>query len=329
MEVANTKLEMPKWVCVLGIALGAVALAVQAFVDCYQSVSPDMDRAAFWAQVWQMVLPTGFTLVFAAMSGGLLRIGRWFVASLLFILVVGYMAYTATNSMDFLSNQTVARTQAHMAKQVQSKDIAEIKNKLAMDERKERTDNLWRTYMNTKGVEKDKVLAEIKAASQEAVTIERPDLEVAPVGVGGTAHRYLGWRPEAIQEAKAVAYPILVMIGKMLGITLGFAFYPSPSPERWKASRPGKFPDHTFPESKWKVSYEMACEDMLSMLASGGRAESQRELANRWRVTEGQVSKWLPKMKRDGIPIKLEINGNKRAIVPAHQNGSGRVLGNA
>jgi hypothetical protein len=329
VEISNTKLEMPKWVCILGIALGAVALAVQAFVDCYQSVSPEMDRAAFWAQIWQMVLPTGFTLVFAAMSGGLLRIGRWFVASLLFILVVGYMAYTATNSMDFLANQTVHRTQTHIAKQTQAKDIAEIKNKLAMDERKDKHENLWRTYMSTKGADKDKALAEIKAASQEAVTIERPDMEVAPVGVGGTAHKYLGWRPEAIQEAKAIAYPLLVMIGKMLGITLGFAFLPMPTPEKWRARPPASVVAHTLPENIRKLSYDEAKEDLFAMIAVKARIDSQRELSERWGVGEGTVSKWLPRFKKEGVPIRLEANGNRRAIVAAPHLTNGRVLGNA
>jgi len=333
MELSNTKLEMPKWVCVLAIALGSVALAVQCAVDIYQGLSNSMDRGAMAAQVWQMSLPTGFTLVFAAMAGCLWRAGGWKKVGAgigLFGLVVGYMTYTALNSMDFLADQTVARTQAHIAKQVQAKDIAEIKNKITLDERKERTENLWRTYMTAKGAEKDKLLAEIKSASQEAISIESPDLDVAPVGVGGTAHRYFGWRPEAIQEAKAVAYPILVMIGKMLGITLGFAFYPSPSPDRWKATPPTRLASPAFQESTGKVSYQMACEDMLSMLANGGRADSQRELANRWGVNEAKVSKWLPRMKRDGIPIKVEMNGNRRTIVAApHINGNGRALGNA
>lgn len=331
MEISNTKLEMPAWICVLGIALGAIALGVQAFVDCYQSVSPDMDRAAFWAQVWQMTLPTGFTLVFAAMSGGLLRIGRWFAAFLLFLLVIGYMAYTATNSMDFLANQTVARTQAQIAKQTQAKDIAEIKNKLAADERAEAHKNLWRTYATAKNAtEQAKVLAQIKEASQETLAIQTPDMEVVPVGVGGTAHRVFGWRPEAIQEAKAIAYPILVMIGKMLGITLGFAFYPSPTPEKWKARPPAPLVAHTFPESFRKLSYDEAKDDLLSMIAVGARIDSQRELSERWGVGEGTVSKWLPRLKKDGVPIRLEANGNRRAIVAApHVNGNGRVAGTA
>jgi len=330
MELSNTKLEMPKWVCILGIGLGAVALAVQAFVDCYQSVSPDMDLPAFWAQVWQMTLPTGFTLVFAAMSGGLLRIGRWFVAGCLFVLVAGYMTYTATNSMDFLANQTVARTQAHIAKQTQAKDIAEIKNKMAIDERKELRDGLWRTYATAKtSAERDKALAQIKESSSETVSINGTDTEVIPIGVGATASKYWGWRPEAIQEAKAIAYPILVMIGKMLGITLGFAFYPSTAAAAWKSSTPTRLSSDDFQETTWKVSKDEAREDILSMIRAGASIQSGRELSKRWRVREGTVSKWLADFRKEGL-IKREANGNSRAVIPApHINGNGRALGNA
>ena len=334
MEISNTKLEMPKWVCALAIALGSIALAVQCVVDIYQGISSAMDRGAFLAQVWQMSLPTGFTLVFAAMAGCLWRAGGWknlLAGAGLFGLVIGYMTYTALNSMDFLSDQTVARTQAHIAKQTQAKDIAEIKNKHALDDRKELKEGLWRSYVTAKsGTEKDKALAAYRDVTQESISIERPDVEVIPLGVGGTAQKYLGWRPEAIQEVKAVAYPVLVMIGKMLGITLGFAFWPTPSPETWKARPPAPLVAHTLPESVRKLSYDDAKADLLSMIDVGARIDSQRELSERWGVGEGTVSKWLPRLKKDGVPIRLEANGNKRAIVGAPRiNGNGRVAGTA
>jgi hypothetical protein len=335
MEISNTKLEMPKWVCILGIALGAVALAVQAFVDCYQNVSPDMDHAAFWGQIWNMTLPTGFALVFASMSGSLLRVGRWkhvLAGACMFVLVAGYMIYTATNSMDFLANQTVLRTQTQIRKATSDKDIAEIRNQLAISERKERQENLWRTYMSAKGSDKDKALAEIKAAGQETLDLKQTDISVVQIGVGGTAQRFFGWRPEAIQEVKAIAFPILVMIGKMLGITLGFAFYPATAADAWKTASPLRVSREGFQETtrKLSLSYEDACMDLRAMVAAGAGIDSQRELADRWGVSKGQVTKWKPKFRRDGIPFDTVANGNKRAIVAApHHNGNGRVLGNA
>lgn len=323
MEVFNNKLEMPKWVCALAIALGAIALAVQAAIDVYQNVSPAMDWPAWCAQAWQMTLPTGFALAFAAMSGGLLRAGRWKSAGLLGALVASYMTYTALNSMDFIANQTVARTQAQIGKATAAKDIAEIKNKMVLDDRKEKTDNLWRTYSVAKtSGDREKALAQIKEVTQEPLPLEQTDVEVVQVGIGGTANRLFGWRVEAIQEAKALAYPVLVMIGKALGITLGFAFWPAPSPERWRESPPTRLAISTSQETVRKLSYDEAKDDLLSMIAVGARVGSQKELSERWGVGEGTVSKWVPKLKRDGVPIRTEMNGNKRAIVSAtHING--------
>ncbi len=330
MQDASTKFELPKFVCILAGIAGAAACGVQLAIDIWQSILPGMLPEERAIQISQMSLVTIFVIVLGAIGGRWFKRGLWGACIGLYAAAAVCMWVTATNGMDFLSNKTVAVTQAHLKRATAEKDINDIKNKLALEERNERRENLWRTYMSAKGAEKDKVLAEIKAAGQEAVDL-KADVDVVQVGIGATISSRFGWKPEAIQEARAVLIPTVTMVLKALLISVAFGCWPTYTPERWKAASPTRLASHTSPESIGKVSYQMACEDMLSMLANGGRAESQRELANRWGVNEAKVSKWLPRMKRDGIPIKFEMNGNRRAIVaaPTYANGNGRVAGNA
>lgn len=322
MEQAGKGLAVPKWVCALSIILGSAALAIQAAVDIYQGVNTSMDWPTWLTQAWQMSLPTGFTLVFAAIGGCLLYARRWFVAVILYGLVGCYMAFTASNSMDFVANQTVARTQAQIAKATAAKDITEIQNATLSKERREATENLWRTYVTAKPADKDKVLAQIKEVTQDPLALQAPSVEVVAVGSGGILNRHLGWRPEAVQEVKALALPLLVMIGKALGITLGFAFWPRRSAEAWKASPPARLVADAFPENLRKLSKAEARTDLISMTAHGARVGSGRELSQRWGVNEGTVSKWLGDFAREGL-IKREANGQRRGVVGTvvHLNG--------
>jgi hypothetical protein len=327
MESLSNKWQFPRWLCASAIILGSAALIIQAIIDIYQGINPAMDQVARVTQIWQMSLPTGFTMVFAAFGGLLLNARRWFMAFCLYALVGCYMAFTASNSMDFMANQTVAVTQAKAAQQTVSKDVAEIKNRLALEERKDMHEGLWRTYATAKTPEAQaRILAQIKAASGEALNLQQPEIEVVPIGVGGTANKYLGWRPEAIQEAKVLAFPILMMIGKALGITLGFACWPNTAAERWREAPAFRASPDPFRERTRKVSYADARDDLLSMIQAGAHVASQRELSDRWCVPEGTVSKWMSKIKREGLPLRIEANGNKRAIVAApHVNGNGRA----
>lgn len=325
MEQQGRGLAVPKWVCALSIILGSAALAIQAGIDVYQGVDGSMTRPAQFAQAWQMVLPTGFTLVFAGFGGCLLRASWWKTALCLYVLVAGFMAYTASNSMDFMADQTVARTQAHVTRATVAKDITGIQNETLLKERAERNENLWRTYVTAKTpADKDRVLKEIKESTQDPVALQAPAVEVVALGSGSILNRHLGWRPEAIQEVKALALPVLVMIGKALGITLGFACWPRRTAEAWKASPPTRQVADAFPANVRKLSKAEARADLIAMVAHGAEIGSGRELSQRWGVNEGTVSKWLGDFQREGI-IKRQPNGQRRGVVGVHLNGNGRA----
>jgi dsRNA-specific ribonuclease len=321
-------IRVPKWVCILAIALGSIGLVVQAVIDAFQSVSPSMDWPTWLLQVWQMTLPTGFTMAFAAIGGCLLFARRWLTALVLYALVGCYMAFTASNSMDFVANQTVARTQAQITRQADIRDISKRQQEIAAEERKQATESLWRTYNTTKSqADREKALIEIKEVTSKPLELQPAEIHVVQSGSGGIANKWLGWSPETVQEAKAVAFPILVMIGKALGITLGFALWP-PSAERWKKQLPKSSNLPRGSEIERKLSKDEAREDIIKAALAGARIESNRELADRWGVSEGCACKWLSDFRREGI-IKRERRGRFMAVTaPANVvaiNGNGRV----
>jgi ribosomal protein S25 len=320
-------IRVPKWVCILAIALGSIGLVVQAVIDAFQAVHPTMDWPTWLLQVWQMSLPTGFTMAFAAIGGCLLFARRWFVALILYALVGCYMAYTASNSIDFVANQTVSHTRAAMARQADIKDITRLQNETATKERREATENLWRTYNAAKTSEKGQVLLKIEEITSKPLDLQQSQVHVVHSGGGGIANKWLGWSPDTVQEAKAVAFPILVMIGKALGITLGFALWP-PSADRWKKQLPKSSNLPRGSEIERKLSKDEARDDIIKAALAGARIESNRELADRWGVSEGCACKWLSDFRREGI-IKRERRGRFMAVTaPANVialNGNGRA----
>ncbi len=321
-------LEVPRLVCALAILLGAAALGVQATIDIYQNVNPKMDWPTWLTQAWQMALPTGFTLIFAAFAGGAIKASRKRFAFGLYVLVCGYLAYTASNSMDFLANQTVAHTQAQIVRQSDVKAIIDIQNETVRQERKEKTETLWRTYTTAKNqADKDKVLLKIQEATQEPIALQSAEVQVVQTGSGGILNRWLGWRPESVQETKALAFPILVMIGKALAITLGIAYWPpsTAAAERWRSQLPKERNLPGFPETERKLTKLQARDDLVRMAEAGSNVESGRELADRWGVTESCASKWLRDFRKEGI-IRRERRGKFMAVqaVP-HINGNGKA----
>lgn len=316
----------------MAVALGTLGLGIQAAVDIYQAVNPAMDWPTWLLQAWQMSLPTGFTMAFAGIGGCLLYARRWFVALILYALVGCYMAYTASNSMDFVSNQTVAHTRAALTREADIKSIVDLQNETAKEERKEATKELWRTYATAKTQsDRDKTLLKIEEITSKPLALQQTEVRVSKVGTGGILNRWMGWSPESVQEAKAVAFPILVMIGKALGITLGFAFWPpsTAAAERWRSQppKPGKFP--TGMEIERKVTKDEARNDIIKACQTNARIESGRELADRWGVTESCASKWLRDFRKEGI-IRRERRGKFMTVQAAPSsviaiNGNGRA----
>jgi hypothetical protein len=328
----SKSIHVPKWVCNIAIVLSSVALVVQAGIDIDQgTVGMVMFSRQWFAQAWQMGLVTMFVIVMSAFAGRFFGAGRWIGAVGLYLIVIALMVVTVINGADFIADTSVAERIAQSAQQTQERDIADIKNKIMMGERKEATDNAWRTYYAAKAsAEREKILGQIQAMTKEAPTLVVPEVRPVQAGSGAIWNRWLGWRTEVIQELKAIAIPVLIMLCKSVALTLGFAYRPVPGrlPEPApRAKESGFFRS----EVSRKFSASEARSD-LAQLAETGALDSMDvtavHLAKRWSIGRSTVSEWLRRWGKEGIIVLERGRGRvgNRLIIRAAPQPSNKAI---
>jgi hypothetical protein len=167
-----------------------------------------------------MCLLSGFAIGFASFSGFRFRSQHHLSGVVVLALAVLFMSFSMHNGIRYVGGQSVAKARLTEARRQQSVDLATLKNQQAIEGR------AWlrRTYTQTKDkAEKDKLLAqavapiELTAANIEA---EMPD------GGASVLAAIFGVDEATVEMASAVAFPILLVIGKVLGPLIGFAFWP-------------------------------------------------------------------------------------------------------
>ena len=267
-------LYFPRWVCATAIAVSSVALLVQAAIDIDQGTAgiPLFSRQWF-TQAWQMGLVTLFIIMLVAFAGRYLRAGARWRAAALNVCVVAAMWVTVTNGADFMADNRLAITAEETANAAITKDIAEFKNKLILEERNEFTNNAWRTvYAAKTPAEKEKILRQIQALAKDGPpTLVTPEVHVVRSGSGSIWNRWLGWRPESIQEAKAVVVPVLIMLFKTIGLTIGFAYWPAPGqlPEPAPRAQSKAYVNHVS-----RFTYHDARTDIIKLASEPSRRRS-------------------------------------------------------
>jgi hypothetical protein len=169
------------------------------------------------------------------------------------------------------------------------------------------------------------VLAQIESAAKEPPPVREAEVEVMQVGSGGIVSRWVpGVRPEAVQEIKAVALPILVMIGKALGITLGFALW---SPKDLPATAvPAPLLPTKARTKPREISIEDARTDIKALIASKSEMPKDgRGFARRWRVHDSTAGKYLDAFKKEGLIRRVQSGPHKLVVaVQPNTNGSGK-----
>jgi hypothetical protein len=326
--------EMPKWACLSIIAFSCLAIGVQGAIDIYQGAKNTVFLSTEWVlQAYSMTLPTLGSVVFALFCGWILNIGHRVLAGMIFVLAAGFMFVTTTNGWDFMAAQTIGKSEAAKLSADVARTAAEINNEQTLKERNRATDELWRAYITTNNAERKKeALDRIKEVTQAPVALQTAPVEITTTGSGEIFHKKWGWRPEAIQEVRALGLPPWIMLAKMLGLTLGFGFWPHRSTSNLKLSLPEDEEGEKAEENQSSVNARPkikrftereAREDINRLLAKGSHVRSQVYLADRWGVSQTTVKTWL-----DGWPEAQRVpaeNGRRNHIVLAHPNGNGRL----
>jgi len=296
----------PKWVCALSILVGVTAFGVQCAIDIFQFTRNVADPVEWWTQVWQAALPTGFTVAFSAFGGCLLYARAWVSAAALYVFVALVMAVTASNGIDYLANSTVAKTVEAQRKVVVANDIAAIQTETAKKERQETLDTLWRTYtVAKKSEDKEKVLGQIKGVTDTPLQVHAPVVEEVKMGGGAILKRRFGMNPEIIQEVRSVAFPVLILIGKSLAITLGFAFWPKvPAVSTETPANPADFPPTFHPTFHPPTIEKKTKEEALSLIRSefpkNRTGIGVNFIADRCGVSRPCARSWLRQLETEG-----------------------------
>jgi hypothetical protein len=142
------------------------------------------------------------------------------------------MCYSLSNGVGFVASQSVGKAKLLEANQKQAEDLAELQNQQAI----ENQNWLKRTYLQANDkTDKDKLFA------QAVAPIEFKAAEIKTIMADARASVFsqlFGWKQENVQMGAAIALPVLLVLGKLLGPLLGFAFWPigQPTPRKISAS---------------------------------------------------------------------------------------------
>src|SRR5262249_24590320 len=146
----------------------------------------------WFSQAWQVGLITPFIILAVALAARYLAAGAYIRSGALYLAVVAAMWVTVTNGADFIANSSLAAIAEVSALATEAKDTAEIKNKLALEERKEIAENVWRTYYTAKTqAERERVLAQIQFITKQAPVVVAPKVHVVRSGSGSIWNKWL------------------------------------------------------------------------------------------------------------------------------------------
>jgi ABC-type transport system involved in multi-copper enzyme maturation permease subunit len=229
MQFYKTSVELPRWICAVLVGCGVLAYIATVSTDIYYGgLATTIDHVGIAIQSTSMVVVSGFTLGLSSFAGFLLRAGRKFIAVGSLAIATLFMTFSLSNGVGFVASQSIGKAKLLEARQKQAEDLAELQNQHAI----ENQNWLKRTYLQTKDkVDKDKLLA------QAVTPVEFKAAEIDTVMADARASVFsqlFGWKQDTVQMGAAIALPVLLVLGKLLGPLLGFAFWPirQPKPEQ-------------------------------------------------------------------------------------------------
>ena len=236
MQIYKTSVELPRWICAVLVGCGVLAYIATASIDIYYGgIATTIDKVGILIQSTSMLVVSGFTLGLGSFAGFLLRAGRWFWAAVLLCIATCFMCYSLSNGVGFVASQSVGKAKLLEANQKQAEDLAELQNQQVI----ENQNWLKRTYLQAKDkADKDKLLAQAVAP----VEFKAPEIKTVMADARASVFSQLfGLKQETVQIGAAIALPVLLVLGKLLGPLLGFAFWPigQPIPRKISASGEG------------------------------------------------------------------------------------------
>lgn len=328
MDSDQMRLEVPRPLCIALVGLGVAAYTVTAAIDVYYGQSTTVSEHGRLLQGASMFLVPGFTFAFTCLAGFLFNGGRWIAALAIVGLIGAYMAYSASNGIGFVATETIGKRKMFETQAKQAGDTVSLQNAQALKAQDETLDWLKRTYtQERRGDDKERVLSKLTEIAAAPVVLKQVSPQDALADAKAMVFsKWLGVDVESVQMGNAAWLVALLIMGKLLGPTLGFGFWPRKSPEEiWKdrvISRKSK-------ETPTRFTKVEAMQDISAMAIANVVVGSNLEMARRWGVAPGTASKWLRAAKEEGL-ISRQRNGFRKTITPTRPNGNGHAaIGNA
>jgi len=308
----KSTLKLHRWQCVTLILVGLATLVSRAAMDVYQGVhGMPLWTPEWYVQIWQMLLPSIYVLIFSGVIGTAIHYRAWVVSAFLVAGIGVFLFFSTANNLDFLSTQTIAKSDAARSKADQAKDIAAIQNEEALKERRELRESLWRTYTITKKQdEKERVLEQIKKVTETPVSLQQVQVEPVQGNGGAILQRLTGINSSVWAEAKTLALPIAFMICEIFAIALGVGAWP---PAKVGLTGQDGIPPNTTENAQiWQMSAnklgkQESLADLRQIFPSRTHDLTAPYLAARWgltgegvrqRLKDWEDHKWITTDKR-------------------------------
>jgi hypothetical protein len=320
--------EMPKLACGAVVAIGYAAAFISVSINARYGQRMSVDVDGYYLQSALLLVLSLGPAILTSYSGFAWRARTWLKATGAFVFAAALMVFSAWNVNDFVASQMLGKARTAEYQQQTSKDLAEVRNTLTLEERKELRDSLLKKYGSAKSKEdRDDAMAKLEALSNRPVDLQVAMPNVAPDARSDTLKKWFGTDRETIQSIAPVGAALFMVLVELFCPFLGFSGWPTSRSEAGGSLAPDK--DRRAPRSKPlaplkpRTSKQAAYEELKVMLAGGKKVESQASLARKWGVSEPTVHLWLAEW---GVVKEPATTAFGRRNVITSLNGNGRLL---
>lgn len=331
--VFSRRPEVPKAVCGALIGLGFLAYGITTAIDVWYGTSTTVTFEGAMLQAAQVGIVPCFAFAFACLCGSLFRTGRWRSGLAIFMVIVAYVAYSASNGIGFIATETIGKARLVAERERQARDQAELMNKQALESRKDTTEWLKRTYVGERhSRDKREILDKLTEVAQAPIALQAAAPESALADAKAfVISKWIGASLEATQMGNAAWLVALLIVGKLLGPTIGFGLWPDKNRHMVDAMTIGSGrlsahkTDNLDNSDKWVgYAHDQARAD-LGLLVNNGLDLSAygaiTRLARRWAWSPQRVRRFLAEQPEFKLPPP-----KKRTPRKSVQNGATPAL---
>jgi len=318
--------------CLALIALGYFVAAISVYINIKNGQRLSIDDDGYYSQGGLLFAIATAPVLLSSVAANITATGWWralqggMLATAVFL-----MALSGWQSFSFMSDQTLGKVKLSEMKAKSAKDIAELENQTAIQERKELREMAMRTYLQAKSKEgKEQSLADIERITGKPLSLVAPSVEIAVADArAAMAQKLLGWDKDSVHGLSVALVALVAAFIEVGGPWAGFILWPSRQQghhSKGSQNRPyAQRLSETFrkpSKKKGKDVKEKAKKDILTET----EPLHQEAWAKRWGVSTGMASKWLKEWRKDGT-LKHKRYGRRHLhfaprIKATHANGS-------